>query len=119
MNRTVLASIVLGLALISLLVAWHGAGLRKEALQAREEWLELERQVDQKAAKAAQAATRASEEKDRSAQRLALGYRLKKLSGKRAQAEATGASAPALQALDLEIAALEEELRRLASPQSP
>lgn len=112
MNRTLLASLVLILALLTLAIAWHGKEVGRQARNAGQEWEQLSAEVELKTAEAAQ---RAAAEKDRAARRLALTYRLKKVAGKRAQAEATGADQTTLRVFDDEILALETELRGLRS----
>lgn len=119
MNRTLQALIVLGLSLVLLGVAWRGAGLRHEAEPAREASQDLQQAAAQDlqqaaAQKAASMEKAAAEERERSSRRLALTYRLKKISGKRAQAEASGAAADVLSALDEQIRDLENELRHLS-----
>lgn len=113
MNRTFQAGVILALAVLTLVVAWYGLGLRRQAEQARQEWRELEATVERKSAELAQ---KESDQRARAARRLAVSHRLKKVAGARAQAAATGAPEESLRGMDQEILTLEQELRLLQQP---
>lgn len=116
MNRTLQAAVVLVLAVLTLVIAWYGVGLRRQAEQARQEWRDMEAAVARKSAELAQ---KEANQQARSARRLAVTHRLKKVAGARAQAAATGASEESLRGMDQEILALEHELRELQQAGNP
>jgi len=119
-NRTLLAVIILVLACFTLGVVFYGSSLRQRAKEANREGKELERELERELVRDEErVAEEEANRKERSARTLALTYRLKKVSGRRAQEAASGADPEVLEALDREIEELQRKLRELReSPRS-
>ncbi|MEM0970383.1 MAG: hypothetical protein AAF191_11670 [Verrucomicrobiota bacterium] len=100
MNRTFAASLVLALAILTLVVHWFGAQKGQEASKLR-----IERELLQEERERLE-----EEERARSSRRLALTYRLKRVSGQLAQEEAVEGNSSKAQALRDDIQQLKEEI---------